>query len=186
MNEEFQEPAESIYGVRVLRPELRHEQIEFRGRALSASDHKKILKALRALHTLEIMAVNIYHFQITQDESDLNRELIAAMCNEMTHVQDFQIKLYEYGMTPGMFRGAYWIVGFVLGFGSRLLGEKAILKTGMWVESKAVAHYAELLKAVSWDEPMRHVIEKNQSDEDGHIRTWQRILRAFEDKGLTK
>ena len=44
-------------------------------------------KALRTLHSLEIMAVNTYRFQITQTDDALNRELIAAMCNEMTHVQ---------------------------------------------------------------------------------------------------
>ena len=186
MNEGFGNSAESASGVRILRPELRHEEIGLRGRLLSSPDRKKILKALRALHTLEIMAVNIYRYQITRIESEHNRELIAAMCNEMTHVQDFQTKLYEYGMRPSLIRWAFWIAGFVFGFGSRLLGTKAILETGIWVESKAVAHYAELLKAAPWDEPTRHVIEKDQSDEDGHIRIWQRMLSVLEGKGLKK
>ena len=59
---------------------------------------KGIKKGLLALHTLELMAVNIYRFQITKEDTELNRQLIAAMCNEMTHFQDFQVKLYEYGM----------------------------------------------------------------------------------------
>ena len=186
MAEGFENSAEDASGVSIVRPELKHEQIALRGRTLSVSDRKKILKSLRALHTLEIMAVNIYRNQITRDQSEHNRELIAAMCNEMTHVQDFQTKLYEYGLRPGLFRWAYWIVGFVFGFGSRLLGAKAVLKTGIWVESKAVAHYAELLKAAPWDEPTRHVIEKDQSDEDGHIQTWRRMLGVLNDKGLKK
>lgn len=165
-------------GARILRPELRDEQVQLRGRSLPAADRKTIHKALRTLHTLEIMAVNIYRFQITRRDSALNRELIAAMCNEMTHVQDFQVKLYEYGMRPSLFRWAWWIVGFVFGFGSRLLGPQAILKTGIWVESKAVAHYAELLTAYAWDDATRQVIEKDQADEDGHIRTWRTLLGA--------
>src|SRR4030065_340715 len=70
-----------------------------------------------------------------------NRQLIAAMCNEMTHYQDFQVKLYEFGFKPRLTRGAFWIVGFTFGFGSRLLGRKAILKTGIWVESKEVQRF---------------------------------------------
>jgi len=67
-------------------------------------------------------------------------------------------------------------VGFAFGFGSRLLGKKAILKTGIWVESKAVTHYGELLKTIDWDEDTRRVIEKDAADEDGHINRWKAML----------
>jgi ubiquinone biosynthesis monooxygenase Coq7 len=68
------------------------------------------------------------------------------------------------------------MVGFVFGFASRLLGPKAILKTGIWVETKAVKHYAELLETVDWDEQTRKMIEKDQADEDGHINRWRNML----------
>ena len=42
--------------------------------------------------------------------------------NEMTHLQDFRVKLFEYGWKPSKARWAYWIVGFVFGFFSRLMG----------------------------------------------------------------
>ena len=123
------------------------------------------------------MASTIYKFQLTKERTDLNRELIAAMCNEMTHYQDFQTKLYEFGFRPSKFRWAYWLVGFAFGFSSRLLGTKAILKTAIWVESKAVGHYAELLANIDWDEDTRKVIEKNQADEHGHINRWRALLK---------
>ena len=129
------------------------------------------------MHTLELMAQTIYRFQITGENCDLNRQLIAAMCNEMTHYQDFQVKLYEYGFKPSIIRWTYWCVGFSFGFFSRLLGRKAILKTGIWVETKAVHHYAELLKTIDWDEDTRKVIEKDQADEDGHINKWKKLLK---------
>ncbi len=176
-----QQSVEKIGEAYLLRPEMRSDAVELRGRIMEASDRRKICKALRAFHTLEIMAVNIYRYQITAGPDELNRELTAAMCNEMTHVQDFQVKLYEYGMTPSLLRWAYWIVGFVFGFGSRLLGRKAILKTGIWVESKAVTHYAELLEAAPWDETTRAIIKKDQSDEDGHIQNWQRLLKESDE-----
>ena len=40
------------------------------------------------------------------------------------------------------------------------MGTKAILKTGIWVERKAAAHYGELLRSIDWDEDTRKVVEK--------------------------
>ncbi len=166
------------YDTSIIRPELREQQFRLRGGACTPRQRQAIRKALRALHTLELMAQTIYRFQITRERSDLNRQLVTAMCNEMGHYQDFQVKLYEYGFRPSPLRAAYWIVGFVLGFGSRLLGPRAILRTGVWVESKAVRHYAELLEAVEWDDETRQVLEKDQADEHGHISRWKRLLEA--------
>jgi ubiquinone biosynthesis monooxygenase Coq7 len=137
-----------------------------------------IRKGLLTLHTLELMAMTIYRFQIIGDNSELNRQLITAMCNEMTHYQDFQVKLYEYGFKPSIIRGAYWIVGFMFGFCSRLLGRKAILRTAVWVEKKAVNHYAELLEKIEWDEETKKIIEKDQADEVGHISRWKKLLES--------
>jgi ubiquinone biosynthesis monooxygenase Coq7 len=166
------------YDISIIRPQMRAEDVQLRREACAPEKLRAIKKALLAFHTLEVMAANIYKFQITKKPSELNRQLIAAMCNEMTHLQDFQVKLYEYGFKPGIFRIAYLVVGFIFGFGSRLLGKKAILKTGIWVESKAVKHYAELLKNVDWDEQTRRMIEKDQADEDGHIARWRKMLAS--------
>ena len=159
-----------------IRPSMRIDDIKLLRGEKEPSDRSAVKKALRTLHTLELMAVNIYKFQITNKPTELDRRLIAAMCNEMTHFQDFQIKLYEYGFRPSIFRWVYWIVGFVFGTVSRMLGKKAILKTAIWVESKAVEHYSELLEKVPWDSETRKIVEKNQSDEYGHIKTWQEFL----------
>ncbi len=145
---------------------------------MSPARLKAIKKGLITLHTLETMAVNIYRFQITKRASEHNRQLIAAMCNEMTHLQDFQVKLYEYGWRPSIFRWGYWVVGLALGFSSRLTGTRAVLKTGIWVETKAVHHYGELLRSIDWDEDTRKVVEKDQSDEHGHINRWTKLLRG--------
>lgn len=163
------------YDISIIRPELRDSDIKFRGQDMTPERLKKIKKALITFHTLEVMAANIYRFQITKKDSELNRQLIAAMCNEMTHIQDFEIKLNEFGWKPSILRYAYWCVGFVFGFGSRLFGEKAIRKIGIWVESKAVSHYGELLESVEWDEDTRKMIEKDQADEYGHINRWKGV-----------
>jgi ubiquinone biosynthesis monooxygenase Coq7 len=173
-------PDQHKYDVSIIRPQIRAEDVRLRREPMAPAKTEALRKALLAFHTLETMAANIYKFQITKEPSELNRQLIAAMCNEMTHLQDFQVKLYEYGFRPSIFRVAYWMVGFVFGFGSRLLGQKAMLKTGIWVESKAVRHYAELLATVEWDEQTRKMIEKDQADEDGHINRWKNILASLQ------
>lgn len=166
------------YDVEVVRPQMRSEDFKIRGHGMAPSRLKAICKGLLTLHTLELMAITIYRFQITREKSELNCQLIAAMCNEMTHYQDFQVKLYEFGFRPRLTRWAFWMVGFVFGFGSRLLGSKARLKTGIWVETKAVHHYAQLLETIDWDQETRKVIEKDQADEHGHINRWKRFLEA--------
>jgi ubiquinone biosynthesis monooxygenase Coq7 len=157
---------------------MNSEDFEIRGRDMESTRLKAIKKGLLTLHTLELMATTIYRFQITSENCQFNRQLIAAMCNEMTHYQDFQVKLYEFGFKPNLFRWAFWIVGFMFGFGSRLLGRRAILKTGIWVESKAVQHYSELLDTIDWDQDTRRIIEKDQADEDGHIDKWKTLLES--------
>ncbi|NLK42567.1 MAG: hypothetical protein GX298_11015 [Planctomycetes bacterium] len=169
-------PESLRYDISVIRPAVTHDEITFRGQDLPPKERAKVKKALRTLHSLEIMATNTYRFQISRRNDALDRDLIAAMCNEMTHMQDFAVKLYEYGLRPSLFRWAWWLVGFGFGFGSRLLGRKAILKIGVLVETKAVHHYDELLNAAEWDQATRRVIEKDQADEGGHIQTWSRYL----------
>ena len=166
------------YDISVVRPEMRETDFKSRGQGMSPSRLAAIKEGLRTLHTLELMASNIYRFQITKEPAELNRQLIAAMCNEMAHYQDFTVKLYEYGFRPSCLRWAYWLVGFTFGFLSRVLGKRAILKTGIWVERKAVTHYAELLENIDWDEDTRCVIEKDQADEDGHISRWRKHLES--------
>lgn len=164
------------YDTGIIRPQLKVEDIRLRGERLAPERLKRTEKALLTLHTLETMAVTIYKFQLTRKRTEHNRQLVAAMCNEMTHLMDFQAKLYEYGWKPSKFRWAYWIVGWVFGCFSRLMGAKMVLKTGIWVEAKAVHHYAELLETVEWEDDVRKVVEKNQADEGGHINRWRALL----------
>ena len=176
MAEKQETATQAQYDISVIRPQMRSEDFKMRGEGFAPERLAAIRKGLRTLHTLELMAKTIYKFQITKERSEVNRQLIAAMCNEMGHYQDFQVKLYEYGFRPSLIRPVFWMVGFAFGFGSRLLGKKAMFKTGVWVESKAVHHYAELLETIEWDDETRKVIEKDQADEDGHINRWKALL----------
>jgi demethoxyubiquinone hydroxylase (CLK1/Coq7/Cat5 family) len=164
------------YDTAIIRPEMRAEQIKPRGADFSPEGRAAVRKGLRTLLTLEIMAATIYKCQMTARPCALNTQLTAAMCNEMTHMQDFQTKLYEHGLKPNKLRWTHWLVGYGLGLGSRLLGKRCILKTGVWAEAKAVDHYARLLADVAWDDETRAIIEKDQADEFGHIERWKYLL----------
>ncbi len=173
--------AKKDFDISVVRPRMALEDFKFRGEGMPRQRLRSIKKGLRTLHTLETMAVNIYKFQLIQKETEHNLQLIIAMANEMTHFQDFQLKLYEYGFRPSVLRILYWLVGFGFGFLSRLMGRTAVLKTGIWVEEKAVRHYQDLLQEIDWDDETRMVIEKNQADELGHINRWQALLKSLKE-----
>ena len=159
-----------------VRDELNADQVRFRALPDDPSGKSAIKKALRALHNLEIMATNIYRYQIHSANDEHNRLLIAAMANEMTHIQDFHIKLLEYGFRPFLFRYAYWVAGLCIGFVSKCLGPRFVLRTGIWVESKAVHHYGELLDGAEWDEETRSVIDSDRQDEVLHVEQWKSLL----------
>ena len=166
------------YNIDIIRPEVQHDQIKYnRGKEMDKHRLQKIKEGLLTFHNLENMAANVYRFQICKNNpEEINQELIAAMLNEMGHIEDFQVKLYEFGFKPSIMMYAYQIVGMILGLISRQKGEKGIRAMGIWVESKAVSHYDELLEKIEWDDATRKVIEKDQADEYGHIRRWKNEL----------
>lgn len=170
--------SKKVFDISIIRPEMRAEDLKFRYKDIPLEKLKDIRMGLRTLHTLETMAVTIYKFQIAHKADELNLQLIVAMGNEMTHLQDFQVKLFEYGLKPSKLRAFYWLVGFAIGFFSRLMGRRSILRTGIWVEKKAVRHYDELLNKIEWDEETRQIIEKDQADEQGHLNRWKKFLKG--------
>jgi len=159
-----------------IREAIRPEEVYFKESTVDPSQLGKIRAGLRKLHTFELMAVNIYKFQISSKKDDLNRMVIQAMANEISHVQDFQIKLYEYGTTPNPLRWAFWFAGMVIGFSTRLLGKNTMIKAGIWVEQKAVVDYQKIIDSAQWDTDTLAVIERNLSDEHHHIQTLQQLL----------
>jgi demethoxyubiquinone hydroxylase (CLK1/Coq7/Cat5 family) len=160
----------------IIRPEMRFDQVTQRGAGYPAVRLADIRKALQKLHALETMAVNIYKYEISKDRTPLDTYLTAAMANEMTHLQDFQTKLYEHNLRPSKLCFGFWLVGIVLGLGSRMMGPRRILKTGIWAEKKAVNDYAHFLRDVQWDEDTNPIVEKDAADEAAHVARWTRLL----------
>ena len=156
------------------------KDISIRNTSLTPKDLLEIRKALLDLHNLEIMAVNVYRCQISDRFPDLKKSLIGAMRNEMVHVEDFQVKLFEYGLRPVWYRWIFWMVGWIIGTGSKIMGKKTILRAGVWTETRAVNHYSELLKCAPWDEETLEVIKRNMGDEAEHLEHWEVLLERLQ------
>jgi len=124
-------------------------------------------KALRDVHRLETMAVQIYRAQWTSRPTELNRQLIAAMENELTHQTDSLGRLMEFGGRPTILRLPYYMVGWTMGRMSRLMGFRAMMRTGAWAEAKAIVHYEHLSAACQW-----------------HPETYQMLLRIWDDERI--
>lgn len=172
MHESDEQKVRDNNDISIIRPAVKDDEIKLRRNITDKKRLKAIKDGLHTLHNLETMAVNAYKYQITSKDTELNRELIAAMLNEMGHVQDFQVKLYEYGWKPSIFSYFFPVVGFVFASLARLFGEKGAKWLGVFVETKAVAHYRHLLETIDWDEDTKKVIEKDWADEFGHIERW--------------
>ena len=150
------------YDITIIRPEMREEQVKPRGRDLGGGQRKALRKALRTLHSLEIMAMNIYKCQITKDATPLNTALTER------HVQrdDAHAGLPDPALRVRLHAGqaARPLLDGRLRLRPGLPddGDERMLKTGIWVENKAVEHYGKLLAGADWDDETRVFIEKDR------------------------
>ena len=137
-----------------------------------------VLKAFRAMVNLEIMAVRIYRGQRWRlGRSEITAEALAkATAIEERHVRDLSSRRQELGGSPSMLSPFYALAGWLIGFLPSLLGQRAALKTGIWVEERAVKDYQQLLDRVPFDDESRALVERNQEEEREHIRMWEESL----------
>ena len=161
----------------VIRPEVKIDDVRTLGQDYPPERREQIRKALTTLHANEVMAVNIYKAQITAKPCELNTQLAAAMFNEMTHMQDFQLKLYEYGFKPSRLRWAQWWVGLRLRLWISPSGHSTDPEDRHLGKPRPSSTTSAYSKAADWDEETRAVVEKDQADEVGHLERWKDFLK---------
>ena len=145
----------------------------------------EVLRALGALVNLEIMAVRIYRGQRWRlGRSEITADALAkAIAIEERHVRDLVSRRQELGGSPSMLSPFYALAGWLIGFVPSLLGQRAALKTGIWVEERAVKDYQQLLDRVPFDDESRALVQRNQEDEREHIRMWEECLAKLGERG---
>ena len=127
---------------------------------------------------LEVMAVRIYRGQRWRlGRSEITAKALAkAIAIEERHERDLASRRQELGGSPSLLSPFYALVGWLLGFVPSLLGQRAALKTGIWVEERAVKDYQRLLDRVPFDDESRALVQRNQEDEREHIKMWEESL----------
>ena len=137
-----------------------------------------VLRAFRAMVNLEVMAVRIYRGQRWRlGRSEITAEALAvAIAIEERHERDLASRRQELGGSPSMLSPFYALAGWVIGFVPSILGQRTALKTGIWVEERAVKDYQRLLDQVPFDDESRALVQRNQEDEREHIRMWEESL----------
>jgi len=146
---------------------------------------RDVLRTFTAMVNLEVMAVRIYRGQRWRlGRSEITAERLAnATAVEERHVRDLASRRQELGGSPSMLSPFYALVGWVIGFVPSLLGQRAALKTSIWVEERAVKDYQRLLDRVAFDDESRALVERNQEDEREHIRMWEESLGELGRRG---
>ena len=127
---------------------------------------------------LEVMAVRVYRGQRWRlGRSEIAAEALAkALAIEERHVRDLASRRQELGGSSSLLSPFYALVGWLLGFVPSLLGQRAALKTSIWVETRAVKDYQRLLDRAPFDDESRALVQRNQEDEREHIRMWEESL----------
>jgi demethoxyubiquinone hydroxylase (CLK1/Coq7/Cat5 family) len=146
---------------------------------------RDVLRAFRAMVNLEIMAVRIYRGQRWRlGRSEIIAEALAkATAIEERHERELASRRQELGGSPSMLSPFYAVAGWLIGFLPSLLGQRAALKTGIWVEERAVKDYQQLLDRIPFDDESRALVERNQEEEREHIRMWEECLAKLDQHG---
>ena len=146
---------------------------------------REVLRAFRALVNLEIMAVRVYRGQRWRlGRSEVTAEALEkAIAVEEKHVRDLASRRQELGGSPSVLSPFYAVAGWPIGFVPSLLGQRAALKTSIWVEERAVKDYQQMLDRVPFDDESRALVQQNQDDEREHIRMWEECLAKMGERG---
>lgn len=157
----------------VIRRECHGHDVQLRTLRPTPALLRTARSVLRATNRLETMAVQVYRAQWTPRPTELNRQLIAAMDNELIHQADSLSRLMEFGGRPTLMRLPYYVVGWLMGRVSRMFGLGAMMRLGAWVEAKAVKHYRHLSEACRWDADTYEMLVRMGEDEKLHKARWE-------------
>jgi len=131
------------------------------------------------------MAVRVYRGQRWRlGRSEVTAEALEkAIAVEEKHVRDLASRRQELGGSPSVLSPFYAVAGWLIGFVPSLLGQRAALKTSIWVEERAVKDYQRVLDRVPFDDESRALVQQNQEDEREHIRMWEECLAKLSERG---
>ena len=137
-----------------------------------------VIGSLNTMYNIERAATAIYKAQAGAFRSNASvyETFKAATANEQEHADGLKTRVADL-KGKGSFIGWFFALGgLMIGFATRFMGKKRVMKTNIWVENKAVKDYGAFLKKVNFDEKSAALIKKNIGDEQRHVNNWTRIL----------
>lgn len=88
---------------------------------------------------------------------------------EQAHLDAFDALVAQHGVRPTLLQPAWHVLGFALGAGTALLGERAAMACTVAVEEVIDAHYAAQAERLGGQEPeLRATIERFRAEELEH------------------
>jgi len=137
-----------------------------------------VIGSLNTMYNIERAATTIYKAQagVFRSSSTVYETFKAAIANEQEHADGLKARVADL-KGRGSFIGWFFALGgMMIGFTTRMMGKKRVMKTNIWVEKKAVKDYGAFLQKVNFDEKSAALIKKNIGDEQRHVNNWTRIL----------
>lgn len=127
-------------------------------------------EVLRVDHAGEYGAQRIYAGQLAVLKHHACAPVIKHMAEqEDVHLAAFEKLMKERGARPTVLMPLWHVLGFAMGAGSALLGEKAAMACTVAVEKVIAEHYAEQDAALSEDEAvLKSTIQKFRAEEIEH------------------
>lgn len=138
----------------------------------------KVIGSLNTMYNIERAATAIYKAQARAFRSNpaVYETLKAATANEQEHADGLKASVAELKGRGSFLGWLFALGGMMIGFVTRIMGKKRMMKTDVWVEKKAVKDYGAFLDRVNFDEKSAALIKKNIEDERRHVNNWLGIL----------
>ena len=127
---------------------------------------------IRVNHAGEYGAVRIYAGQLAALKNTAQAPIIEHMkTQEEEHLKFFTQLIHEREIRPTVFQPLWHVGGFMMGYITGLLGEKAAHACTVAVEEVIENHYGDQIHCLAHDgneSDLRNIIERCQADEISH------------------
>lgn len=137
------------------------------------SAEERLARMIRVDHAGEYGAKRIYAGQLAVLKHAPSAPVIRHMAEqEEAHLAAFETLIKERRVRPTALMPIWHIMGFALGAGTALIGEKAAMACTVAVEEVIDAHYAKQIETLGETEPkLKETLEQFRAEEAEHRDT---------------
>jgi ubiquinone biosynthesis monooxygenase Coq7 len=129
-----------------------------------------IERMIRVNHAGEYGAIRIYKGQIAALKNSAHKDILQHMYDqEKAHLKTFDELIIERKVRPTALSPLWHAAGYLLGYATGLMGEKAAMACTVAVEEVIDEHYQEQENCLGNDEKkLKKIIQKCRADEQNH------------------